>query len=115
MWPKIKKSIKYMIRRDGNSDGIVEGSQPNTLDACADGTSGSYHSDESNDRIVVSTLDGGNFTEGDTVEIAATVWAWSTGSSDTLDLYWAADANSPTWNLITSIVSSSAGRGVLPA
>jgi non-lysosomal glucosylceramidase len=33
MWPKIKKSIEYMIQHDGNSDGIVEGSQPNTLDA----------------------------------------------------------------------------------
>ena len=33
MWPNIKKSIEYMIQHDGNSDGIVEGSQPNTLDA----------------------------------------------------------------------------------
>ncbi|UCG57706.1 MAG: hypothetical protein JSU70_22935 [Phycisphaerales bacterium] len=33
MWPKIRKAIEYMIQRDGNSDGIVEGSQPNTLDA----------------------------------------------------------------------------------
>ncbi|UCG47586.1 MAG: hypothetical protein JSU94_19135 [Phycisphaerales bacterium] len=30
---KIKKAIEYMIRRDDDSDGIVEGSQPNTLDA----------------------------------------------------------------------------------
>ncbi len=33
MWPKIKKAIEYMTQRDGNDDGIVEGSQPNTLDA----------------------------------------------------------------------------------
>jgi non-lysosomal glucosylceramidase len=33
MWPKVKKAIVYMIERDGNSDGIVEGSQSNTLDA----------------------------------------------------------------------------------
>lgn len=33
MWPKLKKAIEYMIERDGNSDGIIEGSQPNTLDA----------------------------------------------------------------------------------
>jgi non-lysosomal glucosylceramidase len=33
IWPKVKKAIVYMIERDGNSDGIVEGSQPNTLDA----------------------------------------------------------------------------------
>jgi len=33
MWPKVKKAIEYMTQRDGNDDGIVEGSQPNTLDA----------------------------------------------------------------------------------
>jgi non-lysosomal glucosylceramidase len=33
MWPKVKKAIEYMIERDGDDDGIVEGSQPNTLDA----------------------------------------------------------------------------------
>ena len=33
MWPKVKKAIEYMTGRDGNDDGIVEGSQPNTLDA----------------------------------------------------------------------------------
>jgi uncharacterized protein (DUF608 family) len=33
MWPKIKKAVEYMTQRDGNDDGIIEGSQPNTLDA----------------------------------------------------------------------------------
>jgi len=33
LWPKVKKAIEYMIRIDGNADGILEGSQPNTLDA----------------------------------------------------------------------------------
>jgi non-lysosomal glucosylceramidase len=33
MWPKVKKAIEYMIRNDSNDDGIIEGSQPNTLDA----------------------------------------------------------------------------------
>jgi len=32
-WPAIRKAIEYMIRQDGNSDGMVEGAQPNTLDA----------------------------------------------------------------------------------
>ena len=64
---------------------------------------------------MVSTLDGGNFTEGDTVEIASTVHAWSTGSSDTLDLYYAADANSPVWTLITSIVPPAGGVQTLTA
>nr|NIS41589.1 hypothetical protein [Desulfuromonadales bacterium] len=32
-WPNIKKAIQFMIRRDGNRDGILEGAQHNTLDA----------------------------------------------------------------------------------
>ncbi len=93
----------------------AEPNQPNTLDVCNDGTSGTYHSDESNDRIVVRTLDGFDFAEGATVEVEATVWAWSTGSSDTLDLYYAADANSPSWVYITSIVPPGGGAHALTA
>ena len=33
LWPKVKKAIEFMIRRDGNADGMLEGAQPNTLDA----------------------------------------------------------------------------------
>ncbi len=92
-----------------------ESNQPNTLDGCADGTSGSYQNDESNERIIVRTLDGFDFAEGATVEVEATVYAWSTGSSDTLDLYYAADANSPSWVLIGSQVPSGGGTQVLTA
>ncbi len=33
LWPKVKQSVEFLIRHDGNADGILEGSQPNTLDA----------------------------------------------------------------------------------
>jgi len=33
MWPKIKLAMEYMIKKDGNADGMIEGSQRNTLDA----------------------------------------------------------------------------------
>ncbi len=33
LWPKIKAAIQFEIDRDGNSDGLLEGAQPNTLDA----------------------------------------------------------------------------------
>ncbi len=33
LWPKVKLAIEFMIRRDGNADGMLEGAQPNTLDA----------------------------------------------------------------------------------
>jgi hypothetical protein len=32
-WSRIKKTVAYLIRLDANDDGIIEGSQPNTLDA----------------------------------------------------------------------------------
>jgi hypothetical protein len=100
---------------DGRASLGPEPNQPNTLDACADGTAGTYHSDESNDRIFVSTVDGEVFSEGSTVQIDATVWAWSTGSADTLDLYYAADANSPSWTYITSLAPPAGGAQTLSA
>jgi hypothetical protein len=99
-------SVSLLNGRDGLGP---EPNQPNTLDGCSDGTSGTYHSDESNDRIVVSTVSGSDFTEGAAVHVEATVWAWSTGSSDTLDLYYAANANSPSWVYLTSIVPPAGG------
>jgi hypothetical protein len=98
-----------ILGRDTMSGG-AEPNQPNTINnSCADGTSGTFHSDESNDRIVVATTDGSNLAPGKTVTVSATVWAYSTGSSDTLDLYYAANASSPTWVLIASVVPSAGG------
>ncbi|MFN7942727.1 MAG: Ig-like domain-containing protein [Thermoanaerobaculia bacterium] len=93
-----------------------EPNQPNTINStCADGTSGTYHSDESNDRVKVFTTDGSNFAPGKTVTVQATVWAYSSFSSDHLDLYYAADANSPTWTLIGTVNPTAAGAQVLSA
>ena len=33
LWPNVRKALEFMIQHDGNADGILEGSQPNTLDA----------------------------------------------------------------------------------
>ena len=93
-----------------------EPNQPNTIaGSCADGTSGAYHSDESNDRIKVSTTDGSNFAAGKTVRIDATVWAWTTPSADHLDLYYAANASSPAWTFIATLTPSAAGAQTLSA
>ena len=32
-WPEIKLALQFLIARDANGDGIIEGAQPNTLDA----------------------------------------------------------------------------------
>ncbi|MGD2115505.1 MAG: endopeptidase [Acidobacteriota bacterium] len=94
-----------------NISGGAEANQPNTInDSCSDGTSGSYLSDESIEQLVVSTVGGSDFAPGVTVQIDATVHVWPGGpTSDHLDLYYAADANSPSWTYITTINPTSGG------
>src|SRR4029077_11181564 len=73
-----------LLGRDTLSGG-AEPNQPNTINnSCADGTSGPFHSDESSDRIVVSTTDGSTLAAGKTVKVSATVWAYSGFTSDHL-------------------------------
>jgi leucyl aminopeptidase len=93
-----------------------EPNQPNTINSsCADGNSGTFHVDESNDRIKVSTVDGTSFAAGKTVRIDATVWAWTTPSSDKLDLYRAANAVSPAWTFVATLTPTVAGAQTLSA
>jgi subtilisin family serine protease len=91
-----------------------EPNQPNTINgSCADGASGTFHSDESLDSLKVTA--GSDFAPGVTVTVTATVWAWSTPSSDALDLYYAANANSPTWTLIGTFVPTAGGANTITA
>jgi len=104
-----------LLGRDTLSGG-AEPNQPNTINnSCSDGTSGTFHSDESNDRLVVATTDGSAFAAGKTVKVSATVWAYSSFTSDHLDLYYAANASSPTWVLIATITPTAAGAQTLSA
>ncbi len=101
---------------DGRGTMGPEKNAPNTLNSsCADGNSGTYHSDESLDRLRVSTLDGSPMAPGKTVKIEATVWAWSTGTSDSLDLYYTGDAANPTWTFLTTLKPAAGGAQVLSA
>jgi leucyl aminopeptidase len=89
--------------------------KPNTIGGtCVDGASGTYHSDESNDRIKVATNDGTNLGAGKQVTVTATVWAYST-TADTADIYYAANANSPVWTLIGSYKPSGTGARTITA
>ena len=104
-----------LLGRDTLSGGN-EPNQPNTINSsCSDGTSGTYHSDESNDRLVIQTTDGSTLAPGKTVKVSATVWAYSGFTSDHLDLYYAANASSPTWVLIATITPTAAGAQTLSA
>ncbi|RYZ41120.1 MAG: M28 family peptidase [Myxococcaceae bacterium] len=96
----------------------AETSAPNTLKgSCVDGSSGTFHSDESNDALKVSTVDGGNFAPGKQVKVEATVWAYASPSSDRLDLYYTANAaaTTPVWTLISTLTPAAAGASTLSA
>jgi subtilase family serine protease len=98
----------------GTMTGGNEPNRPNTINSgCVDGNSGTFHSDESNDRLVVTSTSGGALTAGKTATITATVWAWSGYTSDSLDLYYAANANSPSWVFIKTIKPTKAGAQAL--
>jgi len=83
-----------------------EPNRPNTIGTCNDGNSGTYHSDESIDRIVVmsgeidGTGSGADMVEGGRATISATVWPWYSGSSDYADFYYASDSSNPDWQYI---------------
>ncbi len=93
-----------------------EANAPNTLNhSCADGTSGIYQSDESLESLKVFTSDGSDFAPGKTVTIQAKVWAYSGFGMDFLDLYYAANANNPTWTLIGTLQPPDGGLQTLTA
>jgi hypothetical protein len=104
-----------LLNSRDNILGIQEPNQPNTINnSCADGTSGTYHVDESVDAIKVSTLDGSNFAPGKTVKVEVTAWIWS-ATSDVLDIYFASNANSPNWVYLTTLQAPATGAQVLSA
>lgn len=93
-----------------------EVNKPNTINgSCQDGALGAYHSDESLDKLRVSTVDGSPFGAGKQVRIEATVWAYASYTSDKLDLYYAANANSPAWTFIGTLAPTKGGSQVLSA
>lgn len=93
-----------------------EQNAPNTLGGtCADGTSGTYQGDESLERIRVTTVDGSPLATGKTVRVDVTVWSWSTGGSDSLDLYYTGNANNPSWTFLATLKPAAGGSQVLSA
>jgi subtilisin family serine protease/PKD repeat protein len=86
----------------------------NTINnSCADGNSGTYQGDESLERIRISSVDGSPLAAGKQVRVDVTVWAWSTGSSDSLDLYYTANANNPSWTFLGTFKPAAGGAQVL--
>jgi hypothetical protein len=98
-------SLSLLNGRDAITSGN-EPNRPNTLDSCSDGSLGSYHSDESIDKIIVRSgeLDGSgtgvDMAEGGRATIIATVYPYNNGGDDFADFYYASDAFNPIWQFI---------------
>jgi hypothetical protein len=91
-----------------------EPSQPNTIHgSCADGTSGTFHTDESIDELTITTLDGSGLAPEKEAKIEAKVWVYS--DSDRLDLYFAPNALTPAWTFITTLSPTGSGLATLTA
>jgi subtilisin family serine protease len=77
-----------------------EANAPNTLnDSCADTTQGTYHVEESVDRIRVVSTNGASFATNVNVRIEVGVWSYTPGANSVL-LYHAANAASPQWTYL---------------
>ena len=98
-----------LVDSRGTIGGKAEVNQPNTLGgSCQDGTTGTYHLDESIDRLTVKSVDGGLLQPGAAARVNATVWCW--GTADLLDLYYASNASAPSWTPIATGLACPAGQ-----
>jgi hypothetical protein len=101
---------------DGRGDNVgPELNQPNSLfGECQEGSEGSYHADESLDRLRITTVDGTRLAPGRSVRVDATVFASTDPAvTDFLDLYSAPDATNPRWTLIRTLTAPGPGLRVL--
>lgn len=95
-----------------------EANAPNTLDGCADGATGTYHSDESIDSLSVTPVPGdlGAFDNeihsGDPVRIDAKVWAFSS-TSNYVDFFYSLNPNGPVWTLIGTAQPAMSGESTV--
>ncbi|MBL8957751.1 MAG: hypothetical protein JNK82_43650 [Myxococcaceae bacterium] len=82
---------------------------------CADGNSGTYLADESIEAVRVYSATGDSMTRGGQVNVLVDVWAWSAFTTDKLDIFIAADAANPTWQLVATRTPTRAGLNTLTA
>ncbi|HZI14190.1 MAG TPA: PepSY domain-containing protein [Myxococcus sp.] len=101
-----------LVNSRGDQFPTAEPNEPNTLDGCPDGPWGFYHSDESVDRVVVKSVDGGPITPGKQVKVDMTVWCYD--ATDRVNLYYAPAASSfPSFTRLTTLTCPGAGARTL--
>ena len=78
-----------------------EANAPNTIDGCADGTSGTCHSDESIEAITIATTDGTScLAPGQQVTVTVDTYCW--GTADYVSFFYSTDASTPSWTKVGS-------------
>ena len=82
-----------------------------------DGTSGTYHVDESNDRIRITSVDGLPLAPGRVARVEATAWASSVFFKlDQLNLYYAVNpTTNPAWTKFATFNAARPGATVYSA
>ena len=100
---------------EGRADMLdgAEPHQPNTLlGQCADGTLGTFHSDESIDRLVLSPVAAAQLAPGGTASLDVTVWCFDP-AIDGLQVFVADDARAPVWRLVSTLTATASGAQTL--
>ncbi|MGA9751599.1 MAG: carboxypeptidase regulatory-like domain-containing protein, partial [Acidobacteriota bacterium] len=83
-----------------------ESNAPNTLDGCADGNSGSCHSDESIEAITIASADGASCLNPG-VQVTVTVTAYCYNTTDYVTLFYSTSAPGPSWSKVGSTQQAS--------
>lgn len=107
-------SVNLLAGRGGLLGG-VEPHAPNTLVSapCADGNEGSYHLDESIDRLRIRSAAGGPLTAGGVATVDVTYWSYAGFDADRVALYYATSPAAPAWTPLVSFVPTAAGGQTL--
>ncbi len=83
-----------------------ESNAPNTIDGCADGNSGTCHSDESIEAITVASADGSSCLNPG-VQVTVTVTGYCYSTADYVTLFYSTSATSPSWSKVGSTQQAS--------
>jgi hypothetical protein len=101
-----------LVNSRGDQVPTAESNEPNTLDGCPDGPWGFYHLDESVDRVVLKSVDGGPITPGKQVKVDVTVWCYD--ATDRVNLYYTPAVSSfPSFTRLTTLACPGAGARTL--
>ncbi|MBL0350301.1 MAG: S8 family serine peptidase [Elusimicrobia bacterium] len=107
-------SVNLLTGR-GSFLGGAEPDAPNTLltAPCADGNEGTFHLDESIDRLRVRSASGGPLTAGGGATIDVSYWSYFGFTTDRVALYYATSPAAPGWTPLLSFVPTAGGGQTL--